>query len=62
MFVLSSPSGAGKTTLVRKISKIKILKFQYLIQQGRLDQMKKMERTISLYQKVNLKANKKANF
>ena len=29
MVILSSPSGAGKTTLVKLLSKEKILKFQF---------------------------------
>ena len=33
MVILSSPSGAGKTTLVKLLSKKKISKFQYLTQQ-----------------------------
>ena len=31
--ILSSPSGAGKTTLVKEISKKKILKYRFLTQQ-----------------------------
>ena len=31
MVILSSPSGAGKTTLVKLLSKIKIFIYQYLI-------------------------------
>ena len=55
MFILSSPSGAGKTTLVKKIQKIKTFQFQYLIQLDFLDQMKKMEKIIILYQKMHSK-------
>ena len=36
MVILSSPSGAGKTTLVNLLSKKKILKFLFLTQQGNL--------------------------
>ena len=54
MFILSSPSGAGKTTLVKKISKGKNLKFQYLIQLGYQDQMREMEKIIILHQKISL--------
>ena len=44
MVILSSPSGVGKTTLTKKFNKnIKILKFQFLIQLDRQDQMKLME-------------------
>ena len=55
IFILSSPSGAGKTTLVKKYLKIEIFQFQYLIQQDCQDQMRKMEKTIFLYQKTILK-------
>ena len=44
--ILSSPSGAGKTTLVKKISSRK--KYRYHIQQGNQDIMKKMVKTTSL--------------
>ena len=40
MIILSSPSGAGKTTLVNLLSKKKILKFQFPIQQENLDKKK----------------------
>ena len=40
MVILSSPSGAGKTTLVNLLSKKIILKYQYLTQQENPDQMK----------------------
>ena len=40
MVVLSSPSGAGKTTLVNLISKKTNFLFQFLIQQEDQDQMK----------------------
>ena len=44
MIILSSPSGAGKTTLVKKISQEKhFLKFLYPIPLGSQDQTKKME-------------------
>ena len=55
MYILSSPSGAGKTTLVKKFQKIKIFQYQYLIQPDYQDQMKKMEKTISSLQKIILK-------
>ena len=42
MIVLSSPSGAGKTTLVKLLSKKKIFTHQYLIQLENLELMKKM--------------------
>ena len=41
MVILSSPSGAGKTTLVKLLSqKKKIIKYQFHIQQENLGQMK----------------------
>ena len=48
MIILSSPSGAGKTTLVKKISKEKIIKFLYHTQLENQDLMKLMEKTIFL--------------
>ena len=48
MVILSSPSGAGKTTLVNFYLKKIILKFQYLIQQDNQDQMKKKIKIIFL--------------
>ena len=61
IFILSSPSGAGKTTLVKKYLKIEIFQFQYLIQQDRQDQMRKMEKTIFLYQNNFKNLLKRAN-
>ena len=44
LLILSSPSGAGKTTLTKKFSKnIKTLKFQFLAQ---LDLLEKMKLTV----------------
>ena len=41
MFVLSSPSGVGKTTLTKKLAKNNSnFKFQFHIQQENQDQMK----------------------
>ena len=40
MIILSSPSGAGKTTLVKKFLKKKIIKFLFHTQPENLDQMK----------------------
>ena len=40
MIILSSPSGAGKTTLVKLLSKKKIFLYQFHIQLEHLDQMK----------------------
>ena len=42
MIILSSPSGAGKTTLAKKISQEKHFKFLYPIPLGSQDQTKKM--------------------
>ena len=50
MFVLSSPSGAGKTT--QKIIKTSL--FQFLTPQENRDQMKLMEKIISLLANKNL--------
>ena len=55
MFILSSPSGAGKTTLVKKYQKIKNFQFQFLTQQEHPDLMRKMEKTIFLYQRIHSK-------
>ena len=52
--ILSSPSGAGKTTLVKEISKKKIIKYLFLIQQGNLVQMKLMEKIIFLSTTMSL--------
>ena len=63
MYILSSPSGAGKTTLVKKYQQTKIFQFQYLILLEIQDQMKKMENIIILYQKIILgNLLKKMNF
>ena len=49
MVVLSSPSGAGKTTITKKYNKnLVLLKFRYRILQGSQDQMKLMELIIIL--------------
>ena len=48
MVILSSPSGAGKTTLVKLLSERKIFLPQYHIPQEHLDQMRQMEKTIIL--------------
>ena len=53
--ILSSPSGAGKTTLVKEISKEIIFKYQYLIQQENLVQTKQMVKIIILSASLNLK-------
>ena len=53
--ILSSPSGAGKTTLVKEISKEIIFKYQYLIQLENLVQMKQMVKIIILLMTINLK-------
>ena len=42
--ILSSPSGAGKTTLVKLLSQKKILIYQYLIQQENQEAMKLREK------------------
>ena len=56
MVILSSPSGAGKTTLTKKIQqKYQILKYQFHTQQENQDQMKWMELIIILFLKKNLK-------
>ena len=55
MIILSSPSGAGKTTLVKKISKEKITKFLFLIQLESQDPMKLTGLIIILYHKINFK-------
>ena len=44
--ILSSPSGAGKTTLVKKYHKEKNIKFLYLIRLENLELMKKMLKII----------------
>ena len=51
MFILSSPSGAGKTTLVKKFQKTKNFLFQFHIQLDYPDPTKKMEKITFLYQK-----------
>ena len=48
MIILSSPSGAGKTTLVKKLSEKIILKSLYLTQQDNLGLMKIKTKTIIL--------------
>ena len=48
MVVLSSPSGAGKTTLVKKISKLNNFVIQYHIQQESQELRKKMVKIIIL--------------
>ena len=55
MYIFSSPSGAGKTTLVKKYLQIKIIQFRYHILPGQLDQTKKMVEIIFLYQKITLR-------
>ena len=47
--ILSSPSGAGKTTLVKKISKRKNIKFQFLILLENQELMKKMVKRLFFY-------------
>ena len=55
MFILSSPSGAGKTTLTKKLQKIiKISRFRFLILQENQDPMKLTEKIISLLVCKNL--------
>ena len=56
MIVLSSPSGAGKTTLVKKFQKTKIFQFQYLTQPDLQDPMKEMEEIIILLAKITLES------
>ena len=47
MVILSSPSGVGKTTISKKMSKnINLLKFPFLILQGHQDPMKSTVWTI----------------
>ena len=53
--ILSSPSGAGKTTLVKEISKKIIFKYQYLTQQENLVQTKQTVKIIILSANLNLK-------
>ena len=48
MVILSSPSGAGKTTLVKLLSEKKIFLSQFHTPLENQDQMRKMERIISL--------------
>ena len=49
MIILSSPSGAGKTTLVKKfLKKIEILKFPYHTQLDNQDQKKSKIKIITL--------------
>ena len=55
MIILSSPSGAGKTTLVNLLSKKIILKFQYLTLPDNQDRMKFLTKIIILLMKLNLK-------
>ena len=55
MIILSSPSGAGKTTLVKNYQNLKILKFLFLIQQEIQDLMKFQIKIIFLLMKMNLK-------
>ena len=49
MIILSSPSGAGKTTFVNLLSKLENLKFQFLTQLENQDQMKFQIKIIFLY-------------
>ena len=46
--ILSSPSGAGKTTLVKLISEKKILIFQFLTQLENQEAMRLMGKIITL--------------
>ena len=55
MIILSSPSGAGKTTLVKNSSKKIILKNQFHIQPDNLDLMKIKIRTIFCFKRKSLK-------
>ena len=56
MLILSSPSGAGKTTLSKKFNKnIKTLKYLFHIPLERLVLTKSMELIIFLSMKLNLK-------
>ena len=49
MFVLSSPSGAGKTTLTKKLAEHNTnFQFQFLTLQENQDLMKLMEKIITL--------------
>ena len=55
MIIISSPSGAGKTTLVKLLSKeTKILRFQFQIQHEYLEEMKLKAKIIILSMKKNL--------
>ena len=55
MVILSSPSGAGKTTLVKLLSEKITLTFQYLIQLANLEIKKFPIKIITLLTKTNLK-------
>ena len=56
MVILSSPSGAGKTTITKKFNKnTNHLKFQFLTLPENLGLMKLMEWIIILFQKKSLK-------
>ena len=55
MIILSSPSGAGKTTLVKNYLKKIILKSQYHTQQDSLDLMKNKIKTIFSLMNKSLK-------
>ena len=49
MFILSSPSGAGKTTLTKKLQQIiKTFQFQFLTPRENQDPTKLMEKITSL--------------
>ena len=52
MVILSSPSGAGKTTITKKFNKnTTLLSFQFRTQRASLDQMKLMVLIIFLLQR-----------
>ena len=55
IIILSSPSGAGKTTLVKKISSLNNSLYQFHIQPEHPEQMRFMEEIIFLLPKKNLK-------
>ena len=63
MVILSSPSGAGKTTLQKKFNKnINLLKYQFLTQPVNQEQMRLMALIIILYLKKISKIIKENKF
>ena len=55
MIILSSPSGAGKTTLVKLLAEKKIIKYLFPIPQENLEKMKFQVKIIFLLMKKILK-------